>query len=150
GCRGRRRASRPARCGTGCGVSSALLGKTALRLMVGSPRLSPTCRVELTARGEHTACFAILKCRPGTRTPRSGHVRSLFVRFVWAVVAFVLATLLIGAGIAQRTIFMGPTSQQTQLEVEQPSPYVLVDGAVLRENPGQQTLLIHGDGDLFA
>jgi hypothetical protein len=72
------------------------------------------------------------------------------VRFVWAVVAFVLATLLIGAGIAQRTIFMGPTSQQTQLEVEQPSPYVLVDGAVLRENPGQQTLLIHGDGDLFA
>src|SRR5690606_7708381 len=57
---------------------------------------------------------------------------------------------LIGAGIAQRTIFMGPTSQQTQLEVEQPSPYVLVDGAVLRENPGQQTLLIHGDGDLFA
>lgn len=72
------------------------------------------------------------------------------MRFVWAVVAFVLATLLIGAGIAQRTIFMGPTSQQTQLEVEQSSPFVLVDGAVLREHPGQQTLLIHGDGDLFA
>lgn len=72
------------------------------------------------------------------------------MRFVWAVVAFVLATLLIGAGIAQRTIFMGPTEQQAEITVEQPAPYLLVDGAVLRENPGQQTLLIRGDGDLFA
>ncbi|MGO2746320.1 glycosyl transferase [Microbacterium sp.] len=72
------------------------------------------------------------------------------MRFVWAVVAFVLATLLIGAGIAQRTIFMGPTAQQVELSVEEPTPYVLVDGTVLRENPGQQTLLVRGDGDLFA
>ncbi|WP_426182801.1 glycosyl transferase [Microbacterium sp. TWP3-1-2b2] len=72
------------------------------------------------------------------------------MRFVWAVVAFVLATLLIGAGIAQRTIFMGPSAQQVELSVEEPAPYTLVDGAVLRENPGQQTLLIRGDGDIFA
>jgi len=72
------------------------------------------------------------------------------VRFVWAVVAFVLATLLIGAGIAQRTIFMGPVSQQMELSVDEPTPYLLIDGAVLRENPGQQTLLIRGEGDIFA
>lgn len=72
------------------------------------------------------------------------------MRFVWAVVAFVLATLLIGAGIAQRTIFMGPSAQQTELSVEESAPYLLVDGAVLRENPGQQTLLIRGEGDIFA
>jgi hypothetical protein len=72
------------------------------------------------------------------------------VRFVWAVVAFVLATLLIGAGIAQRTIFMGPSAQQTELSVTEPAPYMLVDGAVLRENPGQQTLLIRGEGEIFA
>jgi len=72
------------------------------------------------------------------------------VRFVWAVVAFVLATLLIGAGIAQRTIFLGPAVQQVELSVEDSTPFVLVDGAVLRENPGQQTLLVRGDGDLFA
>lgn len=71
------------------------------------------------------------------------------MRFVWAVVAFVLATLLIGAGIAQRTIFMGPSAQQTQLSVEEPAPYTLVDGAVLRANPGQQTLLVRGEGDIF-
>jgi hypothetical protein len=72
------------------------------------------------------------------------------VRFVWAVVAFVLATLLIGAGIAQRTIFLGPPSQRVELSVEESTPFVLVDGAVLRENPGQQTLLVRGDGDIFA
>lgn len=72
------------------------------------------------------------------------------MRFVWAVVAFVLATLLIGAGIAQRTIFLGPSEQQTELSIDEPTPYVLVDGAVLRENPGQQTLLVRGDGDVFA
>ncbi|MGO2932524.1 glycosyl transferase [Microbacterium sp.] len=72
------------------------------------------------------------------------------MRFVWAVVAFVLATLLIGAGIAQRTIFTGPSSQQVELSVEEPASYVLVDGAVLRENPGQQTLLIRDEGDIFA
>ena len=72
------------------------------------------------------------------------------MRFVWAVVAFVLATLLIGAGIAQRTIFTGPSSQQQELSVEEPAAYVLVDGEVLRESPGQQTLLIRDDGDIFA
>lgn len=72
------------------------------------------------------------------------------MRFVWAVVAFVLATLLIGAGIAQRTIFMGPSAQQVELSIEEPAPYLLVDGAVLREHSGQQTLLVRGDGDIFA
>ena len=72
------------------------------------------------------------------------------MRFVWAVVAFVLATLLIGAGIAQRTIFMGPSAQQAELSIEEPAPYLLVDGAVLREHPGQQTLLVRGEGNIFA
>ncbi|WEK59713.1 MAG: glycosyl transferase [Candidatus Microbacterium colombiense] len=72
------------------------------------------------------------------------------MRFVWAVVAFVLAAVLIGAGIAQRTIFVGPSSEQTKVEVEEPAPFVLMDGDVLRTNPGAQTLLIRGDGDIFA
>lgn len=72
------------------------------------------------------------------------------MRFVWAVVAFVLATLLIGAGIAQRTIFMGPTAVQAEVSVDDPAPYLLVDGAVLRQHPGKQTILIRGEGDIFA
>lgn len=72
------------------------------------------------------------------------------MRFVWAVVAFVLAAVLIGAGIAQRTIFVGPSSQQTRVDIEEPAPFVLMDGDVLRLNPGAQKLLIRGDGEIFA
>lgn len=72
------------------------------------------------------------------------------MRFVWAVVAFVLATLLIGAGIAQRTVFVGPSSEELVLETSQPEPYTLIDGAVLRTQPGLQSLIIRGDGELFA
>ncbi|WP_407360618.1 glycosyl transferase [Microbacterium sp. LBN7] len=72
------------------------------------------------------------------------------MRFVWAVVAFVLAAVLIGAGIAQRTIFLGPPSQQTQVEIAEPAPFVLLDGDVLRTNPGAQTLLVRGEGEIFA
>jgi len=71
------------------------------------------------------------------------------VRFVWAVVAFVLATVLIGAGIAQRTVFMGPTEQRMELNVDQPEPYVLVDAEVLRAHSGLQTLLVRGKGENF-
>jgi hypothetical protein len=64
-------------------------------------------------------------------------------------VAFVLATVLIGAGIAQRTIFMGPSEQRMELTVDEPTPYVLVDADVLRAHDGLQTLLVRGKGDIF-
>ncbi|MFJ4997175.1 glycosyl transferase [Microbacterium sp. NPDC088619] len=72
------------------------------------------------------------------------------MRFVWAVVAFVLAAGLIAAGVAQRTIFMGPSTQEVSVAVEEPAPYVLLDGDVLREHPGSQTLLVRGEGEIFA
>ncbi len=72
------------------------------------------------------------------------------MRFVWAVLAFVLATLLIGAGIAQRTVFLGPKTQQTPLTVEEPAAYTLIDGAVLRTQAGAQTLLVRGEHEIFA
>lgn len=72
------------------------------------------------------------------------------MRFVWAVVAFVLAALLIGAGIAQRTVFLGPESQKASVKVDEPAPFLLMDGDVLRANEGTQTLLIRGEGEIFA
>ncbi|PRB19283.1 glycosyl transferase [Microbacterium sp. MYb62] len=60
-----------------------------------------------------------------------------------------LAAVLIGAGIAQRTIFMGPSSQQTQVAIDEPAPFVLMDGEVLRTNPGAQTLIVRGEGEIF-
>lgn len=71
------------------------------------------------------------------------------MRFVWAVAAFVLAAVMIGAGIAQRTVFQGPKTQTTAISVEEPAPYTLIDGSVLNSAPGSQTLRATGDGTIF-
>jgi hypothetical protein len=72
------------------------------------------------------------------------------VRFVWAVAAFVLATIMIGAGIAQRTSLQNEKTETQAIEIADPAPYVLVDGAVLGSHPGSQTLRAQGDGTIFA
>jgi len=72
------------------------------------------------------------------------------VRFVWAVAAFVLAALMIGAGIAQRTVFQGPESETANLSVSEEAPYLLIDGEVLNMLPGAQTLRAQGEGEIFA
>ncbi|WP_205791568.1 glycosyl transferase [Microbacterium sulfonylureivorans] len=72
------------------------------------------------------------------------------MRFVWAVAAFVLAAVMIGAGIAQRTIFQGPDTDIVAIAVEEEAPYLLVDGEVLNELPGAQTLRAQGEGEIFA
>ncbi len=76
--------------------------------------------------------------------------RGFFVRFVWAVVAFVLATLMIGAGIAQRTVFRGPEDVTRSISLDQDAPYVVVDGDVLTAHPGTQTLAVSDEGTIFA
>jgi hypothetical protein len=72
------------------------------------------------------------------------------VRFVWAVAAFVLAAVMIGAGIAQRTVFQGPKSETADISVSEEAPYLLIDGAVLNSLPGAQTLRAQGEGEIFA
>lgn len=72
------------------------------------------------------------------------------MRFVWAVAAFVLAALLIGAGIAQRTVFQGPTTSTTEISVDSDAPYLMIDGAVLNASEGTQTLRAQAEGDIFA
>ncbi len=75
--------------------------------------------------------------------------RCQFVRFVWAVAAFVLAAVMIGAGIAQRTVFQGPKTEVAELSVSQDAPYTLIGGDVLNKLPGAQTLRAHGDEAVF-
>ncbi len=72
------------------------------------------------------------------------------VRFVWAVVAFVLAAVMIGAGIAQRTVFQGPTESSQTVQTDATTAYTLIDGAALNALPGAQTMRIEGDGQVFA
>ncbi|WP_082561522.1 glycosyl transferase [Microbacterium sp. Root61] len=72
------------------------------------------------------------------------------MRFVWAVAAFFLAALMIGAGIAQRTVFQGPKTETAAISVTEDAPYVMIDGAVLNKLPGAQTLRAQGEGTIFA
>lgn len=72
------------------------------------------------------------------------------MRFVWAVAAFVLAAVMIGAGIAQRTVFQGPRTQTTELSVQEDAPYLLIDGTVFNALAGTPTLRAQGDGTVFA
>ncbi len=71
------------------------------------------------------------------------------MRFVWAVAAFVLAAVLIGAGIAQRTVFHGPSTQSAEIALSDDAPYTMIDGAVLNALPGTQTLRVSGDDGVF-
>ncbi|CAN3702150.1 MULTISPECIES: hypothetical protein [unclassified Microbacterium] len=71
------------------------------------------------------------------------------MRFVWAVVAFVIAAAMIGAGIAQRTVFQGPSETTAAVQTEGTTPYTLIDGSVLTSTPGAQTLRVAGDGAVF-
>lgn len=57
------------------------------------------------------------------------------MRFVWAVVAFVLAAGLIGVGIAQRTVFLGPSEQTVAIEAEEATPFVMLDDDVFTALP---------------
>jgi hypothetical protein len=73
------------------------------------------------------------------------------LRFVWAVAAFVLAAVLIGAGIAQRTVFVGPTTAEAEISTEAGLPYTLIEGSVLTSMPGSQTLTASvDDGPVYA
>lgn len=71
------------------------------------------------------------------------------MRFVWAVIAFVLAAALIGAGIAQRTVFLGPDEATMSVDVSEPQPYTLIDAEVFRANAGLQTLNVSGTETIY-
>lgn len=77
------------------------------------------------------------------------------MRFVWAVVSFVLAAGLIGAGIAQRTVWLGPSERSVAIEIDDEARYVLIDDDVFTALPesleGRAGVLdIAGSGEVFA
>lgn len=72
------------------------------------------------------------------------------MRFVWAVIAFVLAAALIGAGIAQRTVFLGPDTATVRVDSLEEQPYTLIDAEVFRAHTGTQTLEVSGSDRIYA
>src|SRR5919199_2971786 len=72
------------------------------------------------------------------------------MRFVLALVAFVVAAGMIALGIAQRTVLLPPPRAVVSTHVAKDVRYVVVPGSALRSHPGQQRLHIEGDGPVFA
>jgi hypothetical protein len=70
------------------------------------------------------------------------------LRFVIAIVLFVVAFVTIGYGIAQRTILQGPASFSTEVTTGS-APITVVDGAALNALPGTQSVTVTGQGDIF-
>lgn len=72
------------------------------------------------------------------------------VRFVAALVAFVVAAAMMAVGIAERTVLRPPDRAVASASVPAGAHYVVIPGSALKAHPGQQHLTIHGDDAVFA
>lgn len=66
------------------------------------------------------------------------------MRFVLAIVSFVLAAAMIGTGIAQRTIFLEPDRVVLTASVDGDAPVTVIEGSALNAYQGNQTLTVSG------
>lgn len=71
------------------------------------------------------------------------------MRFVLAILAFVVAATMIVLGIAQRTVFLGPSTYGIETSVDSELPYTVIDGDVLVSEEGQQSLTVSGSDTVF-
>lgn len=71
------------------------------------------------------------------------------MRFLIAILAFIAAAVLIGLGIAQRTVWIPSSNMVTSTLVKGGEPFTVIDGSVLRARPGQQTLTVSGSDKPF-
>lgn len=71
------------------------------------------------------------------------------MRFIIAIVAFVVAAIMIGVGFGQRTLWAPPKTAGASATVPADARYVLIDGSTLNAQPGQQTLRVSGSADPF-
>jgi hypothetical protein len=72
------------------------------------------------------------------------------VRFVLAIVSFVLALGLMGWGVAQQTVFASPDEVAATGETTGDAPVTVIASSALNAFDGTQTLAVNGDDAVFA
>ncbi len=72
------------------------------------------------------------------------------MRFVLAIVSFVVAAVMIGAGIAQRTILLEPDEVHLSETSSTGAAVTVIDGAALNAYDGSQTLTLSGADEIIA
>ncbi|MWB98638.1 hypothetical protein [Agromyces seonyuensis] len=71
------------------------------------------------------------------------------MRFVLAIAAFLVAAVMIGLGIAERTVFLGPDRATASVQLEDPTAFVVLDGDALGAYDGKQTIEVSGGSPVF-
>ena len=71
------------------------------------------------------------------------------MRFVFAIVAFIAAAVMIGLGIAQRTVFLEPDRVALSAEFSGETAFVVVEPEALAAQPGKQTITASGSDTVF-
>lgn len=72
------------------------------------------------------------------------------MRFVLAIISFVVAAVMIGAGIAQRTILLEPDHVALSSSSSTGAAVTVIDGAALNAYDGSQRLAVSGSDDIIA
>lgn len=68
------------------------------------------------------------------------------MRLVLSIVSFALAVIFLGAGIAQRTIFLQPGSVDQTISAPTEALYTVIDADVLTQQPGAPAISVTGSG----
>lgn len=71
------------------------------------------------------------------------------MRFVIAIAAFIVAAVMIGVGVAQRTVWAPPANLTASASIRSDAPYVVISSSTLNANAGQQTLRVTGSSHPF-
>lgn len=66
------------------------------------------------------------------------------MRFVAAISVLVLAAIFLGTGLTQKLLFSGPEFAALSTTVEPATPYIVINGDVLKSHPGLQTVSVGG------
>lgn len=71
------------------------------------------------------------------------------MKFVWAVIALILGATCIGLGFVDRVLVERPTETKMSVSTRADAPFTLVTSDMLRALPGEQTLDVRAEGDVF-
>ncbi|MGN8050788.1 hypothetical protein ACTJKO_13985 [Curtobacterium sp. 22159] len=72
------------------------------------------------------------------------------MRFVLAIVSFVIGLLLVALAVGQRTVFEPPSSLVAASSSKSSAPVTVIPGSTLNANPGYQRINVSGSGKVFA
>ncbi|WP_144712357.1 hypothetical protein [Curtobacterium pusillum] len=72
------------------------------------------------------------------------------MRFVLAIVSFVIGLLLVALAVGQRTVFEPPSSLVASSTSRSSAPVTVIPGSTLNANPGYQRINVSGSGKVFA